>query len=477
MKKKHSNRMRGLGSGMLAMITFMIFAPFSAMAAGIFALGIMAMPFMPMEKGVLGLTAAEEQKAAEDAFFLKAKEKTEGFMLEFVKNNETIKALMLIPDQVKKLETDIAAAKTPEELTALKAKMDELGVKLVGLTEAGGAPKKAKSWEDEFTAQWKAKEAEIKSIIDTQGKQPGGPLVFNLKSAIVMGDNTTIDTGDTNYSLASATNIISTIRRRVTTWFSNVSMGRMTGNTAWWIEEEDQQGTPIMIAEATTKTQLSVKYVEKSTQAKKIGVYGKVTTELMSDLPQLISYIQTNLMKRMDIVVEDQLIDGDGTGDNLQGAMGVATAFSAGALANTVLNAGITDVIRAVAYQTEIGFGQPNVIYVHPSKIAGMDLEKTNQGLYVRPSWATDNNIAGMRVIATTALGVDEFLGGDFSVIHTLIREDSSIQIGLDGNDFTQNKKTILIEQRLAQFVSANDVQVLITGLFSTAITALQANT
>jgi hypothetical protein len=48
-----------------------------------------------------------------------------------------------------------------------------------------------------------------------------------------------------------------------------------------------------------------------------------------------------------------------------------------------------------------------------------------------------------------------------------------SVQIGMDGNDFTKNKKTILVEQELVQFVSANDTQVLVKGDIATAITAL----
>jgi hypothetical protein len=44
-----------------------------------------------------------------------------------------------------------------------------------------------------------------------------------------------------------------------------------------------------------------------------------------------------------------------------------------------------------------------------------------------------------------------------------------TMQIGLDGNDFTNNVKTILVEQRLVQFVSANDTQVLVKGTFAVA--------
>ena len=64
-------------------------------------------------------------------------------------------------------------------------------------------------------------------------------------------------------------------------------------------------------------------------------------------------------------------------------------------------------------------------------------------------------------------------MGGDTSVVNLLYRDELGITIGLDGNDFTNNKKTMLIEKRMVQFVSANDTPVIVDGEFAAAITAL----
>jgi hypothetical protein len=83
----------------------------------------------------------------------------------------------------------------------------------------------------------------------------------------------------------------------------------------------------------------------------------------------------------------------------------------------------------------------------------------------------------GVRLIETNStLGGNDFMGGDLSVINVRFRQGMRIQIGLDGNDFTNNVKTILLEQRLVQFVSANDTQVLVKGTFAAAITALSGS-
>jgi HK97 family phage major capsid protein len=191
----------------------------------------------------------------------------------------------------------------------------------------------------------------------------------------------------------------------------------------------------------------------------------------MADIPQLVSYIQNNLMKRLDIVLENNLISGNNTGDNLNGATNLATAFSAGTLANTITTPNDYDVIEAVALQTELAFGVPNGIFVNPAIVARMKLTKGGDGHYVMPMFSTINGleVSGMKVIPTTALSGENFLGGDLTVLNVLIREELGIQIGLDGNDFTNNKKTMLIEKRLVQFASANDTACLIKGAFNTA--------
>ncbi|WP_416859611.1 phage major capsid protein, partial [Salmonella sp. s57029] len=84
-----------------------------------------------------------------------------------------------------------------------------------------------------------------------------------------------------------------------------------------WVEETDEQGTPIFIAEGAGATKLSVKYVEKTARVKIINVYGKVTLRMLQDLPQLVSYIQNNMMKRVSLKTEDALFSGDGLNDNL----------------------------------------------------------------------------------------------------------------------------------------------------------------
>jgi hypothetical protein len=151
-----------------------------------------------------------------------------------------------------------------------------------------------------------------------------------------------------------------------------------------------------------------------------------------------------------------------------------ATAFTGGSLAGEVEMANELDVLEAIALQCKEANGFPESVFVHPSTMSKIRLIK-EQGTG-RPIWkdyvtpAGEFNYSGLRVIETLALTPGQFIGGETSVINVLNRTGLRVQIGLDGNDLTNNKQTLVLEKRLVQFVSANDTPVLIKGTFATAI-------
>ncbi len=359
--------------------------------------------------------------------------------------------------------------KQGEEIGALKLQIKSHDASGKKMTFGEAVEKAFESMSDELKADWD-------HMIKTN-KQKGPIFITVDKVAVTMGEENTIGSGDTEVTLTSNTGIISPIRRREEKYLSKVSTGSIMGGRALWIEETDAQGNPLFIGEGDSKIQLSSLWVEKTEPVKKIGVYGKVTTELLADLPQLISYIKNSLMKRMSIKTEDQLLSGDGINDNLKGAEALATAFAAGALAADVEDANEFDVLTAIALQVKVANGIPNGIFINPSTWAKMQTLKDENG---RPIWKdyllADGRVvfSGMEIIETTGVDAGDFIAGDLTILNVLFREQVTIQIGLDGNDFTNNKKTILVEQRLVQFASANDTPCLVKGDFATAKAALE---
>jgi hypothetical protein len=420
-----------------------------------------------------------EEKTMEEFEALSTKEQAEYLTAKRVHDTEARKA---------EIQTAIEEAQknnaSKEDVEALQSKLDKataelevFGMRMKQFTERPKDVETGKSIIDSVKEALDNNE-QYKAIVS--GGRQTEPVNFEIKAAVTMGLDTTVEAvgSESQISITRNTGIISTLRKRITKYLSGgVSVASLVGsNKAMWMEELDEQGAPIFIGEGDTKTEISVRYEERDKKARKIGVHGKVTTELMRNLPSLVNYIQNNLVRRVDIKTEDQLFAGNDTGDNLAGLTGYATAFTGGSLAGTLATPSVADVFRAIALQVEEAFGIATAMYVRPSVLASMDVEKSADGIYLLPPFRAMNGnvVAGMTLISSNGLpsGVD-FIGGDLSVVNVMFSDYLSVQIGMDGNDFTKNKKTILVEQELVQFVSANDTQVLVKGDIATAITAL----
>lgn len=82
------------------------------------------------------------------------------------------------------------------------------------------------------------------------------------------------------------------------------------------------EGNPGMIAEGGKYAQVSVAKPQKKTNSLvKLGAFWKETDELLTDAPRFATHVNNRVDYEMDIKWEDQLVNGDGTGNNLTGLL------------------------------------------------------------------------------------------------------------------------------------------------------------
>jgi hypothetical protein len=389
-------------------------------------------------------------------------------------SDEGKKAIMAVLPEPVKVKLGAKEMEVKDAFAKLQEMQDEMSVKIAKMGQNGSANKPK--------SLGKALTEALEPLKDTIATKGAGSINLELKDVVTIGVGNTIGdaASDGQVLISENTGIIAPIRKPLMTYLQSVSLGTISTTNAVWVEEVDEEGTPIFIAEANAKTPISVQYLERKKEVRKIGVTGKLTYELMQDLPQLVSFIQTNMMRRVEIATETQLFNGNDLTNNLAGLIGYATAFTGGTLAGKVVDPNNYDVIRAIALQVFEAFGQASAIFVKAGSLAEMELQKAEDGHYLLPPFATNDGtrVSGVRLIETTQLPAGtEFLGGDLSVVQVRFREGMNVTIGESGDDFSNNLKTIKIEQRLVQFVSANDTQVLVKGAFDTAIAALTPTT
>ena len=99
-----------------------------------------------------------------------------------------------------------------------------------------------------------------------------------------------------------------------------------------WYTEGTFEGSAAMTAEAGAFSQVHVNDpVRHSAELKKVTAIWKQSDEILTDAPRFVSHVNSRAGYNLDIVVEDQLVSGNGSGNNITGlantsGIGAATA-------------------------------------------------------------------------------------------------------------------------------------------------------
>ncbi len=251
-------------------------------------------------------------------------------------------------------------------------------------------------------------------------------------------------------------------------------------NTIEWVYETGQEGTPGGTAENVTKNQIDNDFVVTSVTLLKQTAFFKVSTEMLDDVSFLAGWLRNKLIVRLFIVIDTQVLQGDGTGTNLNGVITQSTTWAAGNFANVVDNA--NDVDSLVVGKTQIktaNQGTGNLtIMMHPEDVAGLLLTKlsTTDKRYIDRLMMVGSTLMldGTPIIENNDITPGDFLIADFSKAIVVQKSGISVEVGLDGNDFTKNMRTILAEWRGEVIIQNNDVTAFITGTFATTNAALE---
>jgi len=244
-----------------------------------------------------------------------------------------------------------------------------------------------------------------------------------------------------------------------------------------WIEKVSETGNPIFLAELDAFPEEETSYQVFNTPVKKVGGMTKVSEEKLEDITWMSNEIRSELVERHEIVVEGQLLNGDGLGNNLAGLIPTyTTAFAApAAFLLGVPNANNTDALRIAILQVALAFHSANYIMLNPTDVVSMELEKGGDGHYIMPPFRTSDGltIKGISVVETQAITAGKFLVGDFSKGGVFVRRAPRLEIGLDGDDFSKDIRTVKLSERLAFRVKGRDIGAFVYGDFAAAIAAI----
>lgn len=248
----------------------------------------------------------------------------------------------------------------------------------------------------------------------------------------------------------------------------------VSSGTIEYVSQTARTNAAAPVAEGATKPGSDYAFDLESVQAKVIAHWIKASTQVLSDVPQLKSLIDTEMRYGLALAEEAQLLNGDGVGQNLDGLVTNATAFTdAAGIVAEVSPAGATmiDVIGAAIYQSAINDFPPTGIVVHWADFWKMQMTKDSEGRYIlgSPQGMAMPQMWGLPVVPTKSMAQGDFLVGDFRTAATLYdRWEPRIETGYVNDDFIKNMVTILAEERVA--LAIKNPLALITGTFADAL-------
>lgn len=223
----------------------------------------------------------------------------------------------------------------------------------------------------------------------------------------------------------------------------------------------------------TAKPQSEIKFDIVTTSVTTIAHWVLATRQILDDAPMLQSYIDGRLRYGLKLVEENQLLNGGGTGTDLNGIYTQATASTA----NLAVVSAPTkiDVIRVAMLQATLAEFPPNGVVLHPTDWAGIELTKDTAGAYIigSPQDSAQPRLWGLPVVETQAMALDKFLVGSFNMGAQIFdREDANVAVSTEDSDnFRKNLVTILAEERLA--LAVYRPESFVKGDFSDQITDL----
>lgn len=305
----------------------------------------------------------------------------------------------------------------------------------------------------------------VKNLDEIKGMKKGWTSLAKDAETKTAGTMTTsnVDAVGTNsipYLLSDAEGGMTRIARRSPFITQLCNVGTTNKTYVQWAEQANpDDGLAATTSEGSDKHQTDFDVVEKSQKVEKITAFIKVSTEMLDDLDFIRSEINTELAELIMLKLDEQVFKGDGSTPNLKGITQFAQAVSFGSLIGTVIDPSKMDVVRACIAQIAVNqFTYPTAVVMHPEDAAQMDLEKTDDGIYVIPPYVTNDrsNIKGVPVVENTGVTAGQFLIGDFTKSNVRIRKNLSISVGYDGNDFSKNLVTILAELRAVHYIKTN---------------------
>ena len=366
---------------------------------------------------------------------------------EFAKAKDDVQALgEEIKGRMEKGETQFASMK--EQADEALIKMNEMSARLSELEQknarsGGNEPDAVKTLGSALSS-----DEGIKTVLESTSS--GYTARVNMKATIT---SLTTDAAGSAGALVSPDRrggILAMPERRLSIR-DLLTQGRTSSNTVSYVRETGFTNATASKAEGEAFDYSDLKFDEVHTTVRTIGHLMKASKNILADAPQLESFVNNRLVYGLKEVEDRQLLNGDGSGNNLHGILPQASAFADPA---SLAKYTIIDQLRLAMLQATLAQYPATGIVLNPIYWAKLELEKDTTGrmLIGNPQNGATPMLWRLPIVETTALAAGTFLVGAFKMGAQLFdREEVGVDVAFENkDDFEKNLVTFKCYERLA---------------------------
>jgi HK97 family phage major capsid protein len=246
-----------------------------------------------------------------------------------------------------------------------------------------------------------------------------------------------------------------------------LSAGVTTSNALVYLAESAITNAAAAVAEGTAKPESAITFTQVTDPVVKLAHWIPVSDELLDDVPAMQTYIDTRLLQGVQVVEDDQLVNGSGVAPNMLGLLNRA------GLAPAVVRVDPQTNADAIAAQMSAIFTVTHIpttgVVMHPVNFETITLSKDTQGRYLAAGPFAQPivpRIWGVPVALTTAIAAGTALVVTSPLATVFRRGGLAIQATNSHQDFfVKNLTAIRAEERLALTVMMASGFGKVTGL------------
>lgn len=245
----------------------------------------------------------------------------------------------------------------------------------------------------------------------------------------------------------------------------------------WWVDRVNEEGDAEFIGEGDLKPLIDGEYQEFKTDVKEVAERWKMSNRLIAHAPSVVTDFRQHADELIENKIDDGVLTGDGTGNNLSGLATEAAPFVVPTgLANYYPSANIFDAIMAVATYVRLNnFKGALTCCLNTVWMAQMKGIKDADNNYIVPPFVSPDGtqVGEVRIVFHNRVDDAKILLGDLKKFKVRISENVQYYEGWENDDFSKNLSSRKLEAFLGTYMHGADAGSIIYDDIATVLTAI----